>query len=39
MNEEVSELLVAVQKAADNYNDENCVEHVEESLAKMAQAR
>jgi hypothetical protein len=27
-----------VQKAADNYIDENCLEHVEESPAKIAQA-
>jgi hypothetical protein len=37
-DEEASELLAAVQKAADKYNDESCVEHVEESLAKIAQA-
>ncbi len=36
--EEASKLLEAAQKAADNYNDEGCVEHVEEALAKIAQA-
>jgi hypothetical protein len=37
-DEEASELLAAMQKAADNYIDESCIEHVEESTAKIAQA-
>jgi len=30
------ELLEAAQKAADNYNDEGCVDYIEEALAKIA---